>query len=141
MTRQRIAVGISQQHNGFDGLAGAVDAAVREDEGVVGVRCFEAGDATVGQVKGGAIEGQTLESTDPAVTINAANDVALSYRIAATVCISIIAIGNGVFALHLGWMILDWLRLRVRGNKLASELLVEPYEGDVAPVPKQEAAA
>ena len=45
-------------------------------------------------------------------------------------CISLIAIGNGVFALHLGWMLIDWLRLRVRGNRLAAEILVEPYEGE-----------
>jgi cytochrome c oxidase cbb3-type subunit 1 len=88
---------------------------------------------------GGAIEGLTLENTDPQVTIGTATDVTNSYHIAATMCISLIAIGNGVFALHLGWMLLDWLRLRVRGNKLAAELLVEPYDGETAP--KEEEAA
>ena len=34
-------------------------------------------------------------------------------------CISLISIGNGIFAFHLGWMLIDWLRLRVRGNRLA----------------------
>jgi cytochrome c oxidase cbb3-type subunit 1 len=77
---------------------------------------------------GGVMEGQTLENPDPSVTIETATAVANSYHIAATMCISLIAIGNGVFALHLGWMLLDWLRLRVRGNKLAAEILAEPYE-------------
>jgi cytochrome c oxidase cbb3-type subunit 1 len=81
---------------------------------------------------GGAMQGTILENPDPLVTINAANDVAGSFHIAATMCISLIALGNGVFALHLGWMLLDWLRLRVRGNRLAAEILVEPYDGDVA---------
>jgi hypothetical protein len=27
-------------------------------------------------------------------------------------------------------MLIDWLRLRVRGNRLASEILVEPYESE-----------
>jgi cytochrome c oxidase cbb3-type subunit 1 len=77
---------------------------------------------------GGFMQGNILENPDPYVTIRAATDVTTSFHIAATMCISLIAIGNGVFALHLGWMILDWLRLRVRGNKLAAEILVEPYE-------------
>ena len=77
---------------------------------------------------GGVMEGQTLENPDAAVTINTANDVCISYYIAATMCVSLIAIGNGVFAFHLGWMLIDWLRLRVRGNRLAAEILLEPYE-------------
>jgi cytochrome c oxidase cbb3-type subunit I len=89
---------------------------------------------------GGAIQGLTLENPDPNVTILEATGVANSYHISATMCLSIIALGNGVFALHLGWMLIDWLRLRVRGNKLAAELLAEPYEGEPAPAPKQEAA-
>jgi hypothetical protein len=27
-------------------------------------------------------------------------------------------------------MMIDWLRLRVRANRLASEILLEPYDGD-----------
>ena len=53
---------------------------------------------------------------------------AIGFHIAATMCISLVSIGNGIFALHLGWMLVDWLRLRVRGNRLASEVLLEPYE-------------
>jgi cytochrome c oxidase cbb3-type subunit 1 len=77
---------------------------------------------------GGVMQGLSLENPDPSVTIEVATVNTNSYHIAATMCISLIAIGNGVFALHLGWMLLDWLRLRVRGNKLAAELLVEPYD-------------
>ena len=41
-----------------------------------------------------------------------------------------------------GWMLIDWLRLRVRGNKLAAEVLVEPYDAAFATAPgKEEAAA
>jgi cytochrome c oxidase cbb3-type subunit 1 len=92
---------------------------------------------------GGAFQGLTLENPDKLVTIEMATQVANSYHIAATMCISLIAIGNGAFALHLGWMLIDWLRLRVRGNRLAAEILVEPYEGDLAPAPaaKEEAPA
>jgi cytochrome c oxidase cbb3-type subunit 1 len=89
---------------------------------------------------GGTMQGLTLENTAPRVTIFEATSVANSYHIATTMCISIIALGNGIFALHLGWMLIDWLRLRVRGNKLAAEILVEPYDGDPAPAPKEEAA-
>jgi cytochrome c oxidase cbb3-type subunit I len=81
---------------------------------------------------GGVRQGSVLENPDPQVTIIMSNDVALSFHIASTMCISLIAIGNGVFALHLGWMLIDWMRLRVRGNKLASEILLEPYEPDPA---------
>ena len=77
---------------------------------------------------GGLMQGLTLENADPQVTISTANDVSLSYYIAGTMCISLISIGNGIFAFHLGWMLIDWLRLRVRGNRLASEILLEPYE-------------
>ena len=79
---------------------------------------------------GGVRQGSVLEETNPVVTIVEANDVSISFHIAATMCISLIAIGNGVFALHLGWMLIDWLRLRIRGNKLASEIFMEPYEPD-----------
>jgi cytochrome c oxidase cbb3-type subunit 1 len=80
---------------------------------------------------GGIVQGTTLENTDPQVTILTVTDVSISFHIAATMCISLVAIGNGAFALHLGWMLIDWVRLRVRGNRLASEILVEPYDGDV----------
>jgi len=79
---------------------------------------------------GGVMEGNALENPDVQVTIMTANDVTTSFHIAETMCISLIAIGNGIFALHLGWMLIDWLRLRVRGNRLASEILVEPYDND-----------
>jgi cytochrome c oxidase cbb3-type subunit 1 len=81
---------------------------------------------------GGIVQGTTLENTDPQVTILTATDVSISFHIAATMCISLVAIGNGVFALHLGWMLVDWVRFRVRGNRLAAEILLEPYEGDLA---------
>jgi len=90
---------------------------------------------------GGVMQGNMLENPDPAVTITSASSVSVSFHIAATMCISLIAIGNGVFALHLGWMLIDWLRLRVRGNRLASEILVEPYDGDVAAPASPEVAA
>jgi hypothetical protein len=51
-------------------------------------------------------------------------------------CISLIAVGNGIFALHLGWMMIDWVRLRVRGNKLGAELLNEPYTPHLGELPK-----
>ena len=89
---------------------------------------------------GGLMQGAVLENPDVQVTIVTADNVAISFHIAATMCISLIALGNGIFALHLGWMLIDWLRLRVRGNRLAAEILVEPFE----PVPaktSEEAAA
>jgi cytochrome c oxidase cbb3-type subunit 1 len=88
---------------------------------------------------GGVMQGATLENPDTHVSIGTATGVANSFYIATTMCISLIAVGNGVFALHLGWMLIDWLRLRVRGNKLAAEVLIEPYDGDVAA--KEEVAA
>jgi cytochrome c oxidase cbb3-type subunit 1 len=81
---------------------------------------------------GGAMQGVTLENPDTQVTITTASDIAISFHIAATMCISLVSIGNGVFAFHLGWMLIDWLRLRVRASKLASEILMEPYDGEVA---------
>jgi len=77
---------------------------------------------------GGIAQGLTLENVDPLTTIVNADQVALSFYIASTLCISLISIGNGIFALHLGWMTLDWLRLQVRRNALASEILMEPYQ-------------
>jgi cytochrome c oxidase cbb3-type subunit 1 len=81
---------------------------------------------------GGIMQGSILENPDPEVTIVTADNVLISFHIAATMCISLIALGNGVFAFHLAWMLIDWLRLRVRGNRLASEVLIEPYE-EIAP--------
>ena len=90
---------------------------------------------------GGFMEGSALEDPRAEATIASATGVAVSYHIAATMCISLIALGNGVFALHLGWMLVDWLRLRVRGNRLAAEILLEPYEGDAPAKPAEEVAA
>ena len=81
---------------------------------------------------GGVMQGNTLENPDVQVTIATVDGVIVSFHIAATMCISLIAIGNGVFAFHLGWMLIDWMRLRVRGNKLAAEILMEPYDGGAA---------
>jgi cytochrome c oxidase cbb3-type subunit 1 len=89
---------------------------------------------------GGVMEGNTLENPDVQVTIDTATGVVVSFHIAATMCLSLISIGNGVFALHLGWMLIDWLRLRVRGNRLAAEILLEPYE-DSTPKPASEEVA
>ncbi|HEV3270572.1 MAG TPA: cbb3-type cytochrome c oxidase subunit I [Candidatus Methylacidiphilales bacterium] len=89
----------------------------------------------------GVMQGNLLESTDEHVTILTATNLSISYHIAATMCISLIAIGNGVFALHLGWMLIDWLRLRVRGNRLAAEILLEPYEGEAPEKASEEVAA
>lgn len=92
---------------------------------------------------GGVMEGFTLENPAPQVTIVMATDVTLSFHIAATMCLSLISIGNGIFALHLGWMLLDWVRNRVRANRLASEILLEPYEPDapVSRIPSKEVSA
>jgi cytochrome c oxidase cbb3-type subunit 1 len=77
---------------------------------------------------GGVSQGLILETVDPLVTIDAANQVALSFYIATTMCIALVSIGNGIFALHLGWMLVEWLRVQVRGSRLASDILLEPYE-------------
>jgi cytochrome c oxidase cbb3-type subunit 1 len=89
---------------------------------------------------GGIMQGASLENSDPAVTIVVANGVANSFYIAATVCLSLISIGNGIFALHLGWMLLEWLRQRVRTSRLASEILLEPYEPDPEPASREVSA-
>ncbi len=90
---------------------------------------------------GGVMQGLTLENTDTHVTIVNANDVALSFYIAATMCVGLISIGSGIFALHLGWMVLDWLRIQIRGSRLASEILLEPYEGTVPAKSSEEVSA
>ena len=77
---------------------------------------------------GGVVQGFDLENADSVVTIVIANKDSISFYIASTLCVSIVSIGNGIFALHLGWMLLDWLKTRVRANRLASEILLEPYE-------------
>jgi cytochrome c oxidase cbb3-type subunit 1 len=59
---------------------------------------------------GGFMQGLTLENPDPKVTIVIANQVALNFQIATTLCLCVISIGNGAFAFHLGWMFLEWLR-------------------------------
>jgi cytochrome c oxidase cbb3-type subunit 1 len=76
---------------------------------------------------GGVMQGLTLENPDPQVTIATANQVALSFYISSTMCLSLVAIGNGIFSFHLGWMFLEWLHIRVRGSRLVSEILLEPY--------------
>jgi len=76
---------------------------------------------------GGVMQGLTLENPDPQVTITTAAEVAESFYIATTMCISLVSLGNGVFAFHLGWMFINWLQIRVRGSKLMAEILHEPY--------------
>ncbi len=76
---------------------------------------------------GGVMQGFTLENPDPQVTIVTATEVAESFSIATTMCLSLLSIGNGIFAIHLGWMFLTWVHIRVRGNRLAAEILQEPY--------------
>jgi cytochrome c oxidase cbb3-type subunit 1 len=90
---------------------------------------------------GGIAQGLILENTDPLVTIVNADQLSQSFFIANTMCISLISLGSGIFALHLGWMLLDWLRLRVRGNRLASEILLEPYTPEEAPAKAGEVSA
>ena len=77
---------------------------------------------------GGIMQGVTAENPDINVTIVTINDVSLPFYIATTMCLSLISLGNGIFALHLGWMLLDWFRLQIRANRLTSEILLEPYE-------------
>jgi cytochrome c oxidase cbb3-type subunit 1 len=79
---------------------------------------------------GGVMQGLTLENPDAQVTIITANQVSLSFYISTTMCLSLISIGNGIFAFHLGWMFLDWVHLRVRTTALTAELL---HEDHVAP--------
>jgi cytochrome c oxidase cbb3-type subunit 1 len=85
---------------------------------------------------GGIMQGVTLENADPVVTIVNADQVALNWYIGSTACICLISIGNGIFALHLGWMLLDWLRQRVQSNRLASEILCEPFTPETPEVSK-----
>jgi cytochrome c oxidase cbb3-type subunit 1 len=59
---------------------------------------------------GGVAQGAILESADPKVTILTADMVALSFQIGATLCLCVISIGNGIFAYHLGWTILEYVR-------------------------------
>ena len=77
---------------------------------------------------GGLMQGFTLENSDPQVTMATVDGLTNSFHIATTMCLSLISIGNGIFAFHLGWTFLVWARTRVRVSPLASELLVEPYE-------------
>ena len=77
---------------------------------------------------GGVMQGLTLENPDPQVTIVTANEVTVSFFISTTMCLSLIAIGNGIFAFHLGWTVLAWCHHGVRKSALTAELLHEPYE-------------
>jgi cytochrome c oxidase cbb3-type subunit 1 len=58
---------------------------------------------------GGVMQGLSLENPDAQVTMLTITQVALSFYIGKTMCLTIISIGNGVFAYHLGWLILDWV--------------------------------
>jgi cytochrome c oxidase cbb3-type subunit 1 len=77
---------------------------------------------------GGLMQGLTLENNDAQVSMATIDQVTLSFHIATTMCLSLVSIGNGIFAFHLGWTFLDWLHRRARGNRLAAELLLETYE-------------
>jgi cytochrome c oxidase cbb3-type subunit 1 len=59
---------------------------------------------------GGIEQGSKLEDLDPQVTIVTANQVVLSFEIGATLCLCVVSIGNAIFAYHLGWMFLEYLR-------------------------------
>jgi cytochrome c oxidase cbb3-type subunit 1 len=59
---------------------------------------------------GGLLQGGALENPDKQVTIFDIDQAARSYQIATTLCLCIISVGNGIFALHLGWTFLEWLR-------------------------------
>ena len=59
---------------------------------------------------GGFMQGVSLETPDPQFDIIAADRVALPFQIGATLCICLISIGNGIFAYHLGWTFLEFLR-------------------------------
>lgn len=76
---------------------------------------------------GGVMQGFALENHDPQVTMFTVEQITVSFHIAATMCLSLVSIGNGIFALHLGWTVFDWLDKRIRSNRLAAELLQEPY--------------
>jgi cytochrome c oxidase cbb3-type subunit 1 len=77
---------------------------------------------------GGVMQGLTLENPDPQVTMDTVDGVVLSFHIATTMCLALVSIGNGIFAFHLGWMFLEWVHRWVRGNPLASDILMETYE-------------
>jgi cytochrome c oxidase cbb3-type subunit 1 len=59
---------------------------------------------------GGVMQGLALESPDAQVTIANADLDALSFQIAVTLCFCVIGFGNAVFAYHLGWTFLEWIR-------------------------------
>ena len=59
---------------------------------------------------GGFMQGLTLENPDKQVTILTADMSALEFQIGATLCICVISIGNGIFAYHLGWTFLEYVR-------------------------------
>jgi hypothetical protein len=56
------------------------------------------------------MQGLTLENPDKQVTILTADMSALEFQIGATLCICVISIGNGIFAYHLGWTFLEYVR-------------------------------
>jgi cytochrome c oxidase cbb3-type subunit 1 len=59
---------------------------------------------------GGFMQGLALENPDKQVTIVNADQDALSFQIAVTLCFCVIGFGNAVFAYHLGWTFLEWIR-------------------------------
>ncbi|HUB68202.1 MAG TPA: cbb3-type cytochrome c oxidase subunit I [Candidatus Methylacidiphilales bacterium] len=77
---------------------------------------------------GGVTQGFMLENPDPQMTILIVDNTVRNFHIAFTACISLVSIGSGIFALHLGWMLLNCINIRVRANRLASEILGETYE-------------
>jgi cytochrome c oxidase cbb3-type subunit 1 len=86
---------------------------------------------------GGVMQGLTLEDPNPAVTVETASQIALSFHIATTMCIALVSVGNGVFAFQLGWTFLAWFYRQARGHRLTAEILLEPYN---APEPAPTAA-
>jgi cytochrome c oxidase cbb3-type subunit 1 len=81
---------------------------------------------------GGVMQGLSLEDPNPAVTIETAAQVALSFHIATTMCLAVLSLGNGVFAFQLGWTFLAWLYRQARANRLTAEVLLEPYDAPEA---------
>ena len=93
---------------------------------------------------GGVMQGLSLEDPNPGVTIGTGAQIALSFHIATTMCLALVAAGNGVFAYQLGWTFLAWLYRQSRKSRLVAEILLEPYDAPApAPIaaPEKEVAA
>ena len=80
---------------------------------------------------GGVMQGIVLENPVKQVTIVTATGVSLAFYIASTLCLMVISIGNGVFAFHLGWMVLDWVSGAPR-SKGTAERVEEPTLNETA---------